>query len=244
MIYVMSDIHGNYSRYKSIMRQIKLKKKDHLYVLGDCIDRNPDGLKILKELYYRHNATVLLGNHELMMLEALTKTHPYNEYIHRWYKNGGEITHKRLRYYDRDEMLDIIRQLPVNVEISCNGVEYLLVHGGPIGYKQKYEDPTFDSVWKRLDRFARMPEGKTVIFGHTPTCRYQVAYPMEIYYGENRMIGIDCGCAYFDGRLACLRLDDMKEFYSESDWETDDPWIKGELVQRQAELYEKGEAKS
>ena len=35
-----------------------------------------------------------------------------------------------------------------------------------------------------------------------------------------------------------------KEFYSESDWETDDPWIKGELVQRQAELYEKGEAKS
>lgn len=75
MIYVMSDIHGNYSRYKSIMRQIKLKKKDHLYVLGDCIDRNPDGLKILKELYYRHNATVLLGNHELMMLEALTKTH-------------------------------------------------------------------------------------------------------------------------------------------------------------------------
>ena len=29
-------------------------------------------------------------------------------------------------------------------------------------------------------------------------------------------IGIDCGCAYEDyGRLACLRLDDMREFYSE-----------------------------
>ena len=46
---------------------------------------------------------------------------------------------------------------------------------------------------------------------------------MGIYYGEDR-IGIDCGsgypqtpdselCAY--GRLACLRLDDGKEFYSE-----------------------------
>ena len=29
-------------------------------------------------------------------------------------------------------------------------------------------------------------------------------------------IGIDCGCAWgTDGRLGCLRLDDMQEFYSE-----------------------------
>lgn len=241
MIYVMSDIHGYYSRYKSIMRQIKLKPSDHLYVLGDCIDRNPDGLKILKELYYRKNATVLLGNHEHMMLEALTKTHPYNEYRHRWYRNGGEVTHKRLRYYDQGEILDIIRNLPVNVEVTCNGVNYLLVHGGPIGYRQKYEDLVFDSVWKRLDRYAKLPEGKTVIFGHTLTCRYQTAYPMKIYHGENRMIGIDCGCAYLDGRLGCLRLDDMQEFYSEPDWESNDPWLEAQLINRQDELLQKEE---
>lgn len=40
MIYVMSDIHGHYSRYRSVMKQIRLLKTDHLYVLGDCIDRN------------------------------------------------------------------------------------------------------------------------------------------------------------------------------------------------------------
>ena len=61
MIYVLSDIHGHYSRYKSIMRQINLQRDDHLYVLGDCIDRNPFGLKILKGLYLMPNATVLLG---------------------------------------------------------------------------------------------------------------------------------------------------------------------------------------
>ena len=240
MIYVMSDIHGQYSRYKSIMRQIKLRKNDHLYVLGDCIDRNPDGLKILKELYYRKNATVLLGNHELMMLEALTKTHSYNEYRHRWYNNGGEVTHKRLRYYDQDEILDIIRSLPINVDVTCNGVNYLLVHGGPIGYKPKYQDETFDSVWKRLDRYAKLPEGKTVIFGHTPTARYQVAYPMKIYHGDNGMIGIDCGSAYIDGRLACLRLDDMQEFYSEPDWEPNDPWLEEQLRTRQEEMCQGG----
>ena len=46
------------------------------YVLGDCVDRNPFGLKILKELYLMSNATVLLGNHEYMMLDALTKASP------------------------------------------------------------------------------------------------------------------------------------------------------------------------
>ena len=69
MIYVMSDIHGHISRFKSIMKQIRLKKTDHLYVLGDCIDRHPFGLPILKELYSKPNVTVLLGNHEHMMLD-------------------------------------------------------------------------------------------------------------------------------------------------------------------------------
>ena len=40
-------------------------------------------------------------------------------------------------------------------------------------------------------------------------------YPMAIWHGRNK-IGIDCGCARgADGRLGCLRLDDMQEFYSE-----------------------------
>ena len=46
---------------------------------------------------------------------------------------------------------------------------------------------------------------------------------MKIWYGEG-LIGIDCGASYPDGgnprngrigRLSCLRLDDMMEFYSE-----------------------------
>ena len=50
MIYVMSDIHGRLARYRDIMRQIRLKKDDHLYVLGDVIDRGPHGLRILMDL--------------------------------------------------------------------------------------------------------------------------------------------------------------------------------------------------
>ena len=218
MIYVMSDIHGYEARFRSIMNQIRLNENDHLYVLGDCIDRHPYGLEILKDLYYMSNVTVLLGNHEYMMLQALGEDRIYNPFMQRWFGNGAHPTYYAwLRYSieQRDELIEIIRHLPISVEVCCAGKEYLLVHGAPIGYKRITDDPVESAVWTRLDQYTRLPYEQTVIFGHTPTDYYQVGKPMRIFYG-NKMIGVDCGCAYQDGgRLACLRLDDMKEFYSE-----------------------------
>lgn len=49
MIYVTSDIHGRIRRFHSILDQIDLKDEDSLYILGDVIDRNPDGIRILRE---------------------------------------------------------------------------------------------------------------------------------------------------------------------------------------------------
>ena len=50
MIYVLSDIHGNAARFNSIMEQINLQPEDTLYVLGDVIDRYPNGIRILRKL--------------------------------------------------------------------------------------------------------------------------------------------------------------------------------------------------
>ena len=66
-----------------------------------------------------------------------------------------------------------------------------------------------------------MPSGPyTLIFGHPPTKHYQDNMPMELWSGQGR-IGIDCGSGDPEdgpesvyGRLACLRLDDGKVFYS------------------------------
>ena len=49
MIYVLSDIHGQSRRFHSILSQIDLKDEDTLYILGDVIDRNPDGIRILRD---------------------------------------------------------------------------------------------------------------------------------------------------------------------------------------------------
>ena len=92
MTYVMSDIHGNLKRFRSVLEQIDLQPEDTLYVLGDVLDRNPYGFSVLYRLMQMPNAVMLLGNHEHMMLSALAD--PEDEHMMQmWYRNGGDITH-------------------------------------------------------------------------------------------------------------------------------------------------------
>lgn len=69
--FVISDIHGQFNSYMRMLDKIKFGKKDFLYVLGDCIDRGPDGINVIKDLMKRDNAELILGNHELMLLNSL-----------------------------------------------------------------------------------------------------------------------------------------------------------------------------
>ena len=229
MIYVMSDIHGCMSRFRSIMKQINLQPEDTLYVLGDVIDRHPDGIRILRELMAMPNVRMTLGNHELMMLEALAypddDQQEWTSALYRWYNTGGRVTHdylKRLRKTLRAEIFSYLDALPVNIKVTLNGTQYILTHAAPLEdypkYAYRYDSVREFAVWKRYQRYDSCKDGYTVIFGHTPTLHYQLMIPMEIWHGEG-LIGIDCGSAYPEGnkkgRLACLRLDDLKAFYSE-----------------------------
>jgi len=239
MIYVMSDIHGNKRRFDSIMKQINLQPEDTLYVLGDVIDRHPHGGRILRQLMNMPNVQMILGNHEYMMLNALDR--PFDEkdwhqedehlrYLYHWYRNGGEVTHAYLKHINKElrrEIFDYLRKLPVNITIEVNDIKYKLVHGAPVEMYDKelrrYDDETEHAVWYRLRSHEVLPPDFVVIHGHTPTWHYQEANPLRINYGERR-IGIDCGSGFPEmtyrvsepkGRLACLRLDDMMEFYSD-----------------------------
>lgn len=233
MVYVLSDIHGNERRFNSIMQQINLQPEDRLYVLGDVIDRHPGGIRILRKIMAMPNAKMILGNHEYMMLRGLGC--PYDDYadtgnaIEHWYRNGGKVTHdhlKRIRKTVRMEIVEYLRALPLNIDIEVNGKAYKLVHGAPIeayDYDPKYKNPVHFAVWKRLEADSPLLGDVILVFGHTPTKYYQENVPMEIWVRDHR-IGIDCGSGYPEaeedpdskyGRLACLRLDDGKVFYSE-----------------------------
>lgn len=235
MIYVLSDIHGNECRFNSIMKQINLQSEDTLYILGDVIDRHPSGIRLLRKIMAMPNAKMLLGNHEYMMLRALG--YPYYPYdptseliredaTEHWYRNGGKVTHdhwKHIRKSLRKEIVQYLLDLPLNIDVVVNGIAYKLVHGAPMDEYLNYPgtpSPIHFAVWKRWHRYDTFSGDFTMIFGHTPTKHYQDDVPMKLWYG-NRMIGIDCGSGYPEdlpeGRLACLRLDDGKVFYSEEE---------------------------
>lgn len=155
-----------------------------------------------------------------------------------WYRNGGNLTHnafKRIRKTLRQEMIEYLLSLPVNIDVRVNGEDYKLVHAAPMEEydpQDRYKNPIYFSVWKRFESDYTFGGDYTLVFGHTPTRYFHEKIPMEIWHG-NRMIGIDCGSGYPEtgpdskyGRLACLRLDDGRVFYSEEncgDQETPQP---------------------
>jgi serine/threonine protein phosphatase 1 len=223
MQYVLSDIHGNEERFLAMLEKIHFGPEDTLYILGDVIDRHPHGLRILRRIMAMPNAHMLLGNHEYMMLRALGQPRDENRDDGRamahWYRNGGDVTHrhfKHLRKTLRQQLLDYLLSLPLELEVRLGDRTYLLVHGAPPGDYDgnlPYLNPVHYAVWKRLEADHPLPADQILVFGHTPTCHYRDIAPMEVWYGENR-IGIDCGCGYPEnGRLACLRLEDGNVFY-------------------------------
>lgn len=121
-------------------------------------------------------------------------------------------------YGTLDDILRLMDALPVNRAVYVNGKRYLLSHAAPVEdyplYSYRYESAREFAVWKRYRIGEYRSDNHTLIFGHTPTSYYQNVMPMEIWRGQ-KCIGIDCGCAYSYGRLACLRLEDGKVFCSE-----------------------------
>ena len=245
MIYVLSDIHGNLRRFNSILGQIHLQPEDTLYILGDVIDRHPYGIQILCRIMEMPNVKMLLGNHEEMMLRALGSSYDKNELLDNetigkalrlWYRNGGSTTHecwKRIKKEQQKEILDFLHSLPLNIDVTVNSKDYKLVHGAPVEmyddkYREHYRDAIQFSIFKRLKISDELPGEYMLIFGHTPTIDYDDKIcPMQIFHSEDR-IAIDCGSGFPEepdfenlhlyGRLACLRLDDMQEFYSEENY--------------------------
>ena len=88
MIYVMSDIHGEYDRYRAMLELIGFDDEDRLYIIGDVIDRYPGGIDILRDVMTRPNITMLLGNHEQMCLDDLG-LHNRAGARELWRSNGG-----------------------------------------------------------------------------------------------------------------------------------------------------------
>ncbi len=71
--YVVSDLHGQYRTFVKGLKSIRFSDSDMLYVIGDAIDRGPEGVKILEYIKLHENMELIIGNHEFMMLNYLLR---------------------------------------------------------------------------------------------------------------------------------------------------------------------------
>ena len=223
MHYVLSDIHGNGAAFDAMLARIDMRPDDCLFILGDVVDRGPDGVELLRRVMNMRNTTLLLGNHEHMMIDALR--HPDDDFaLLRWWKNGCEPTFRRFHALDegsREALLRYLESLPVQLETRVNGRDYCLVHAAPVELYEPgwWKDEREFAVWHRMPlTLPSQLQGRTVLIGHTPTVFVQQAdWPRpRIAHGDG-VIDLDCGCAFPNagGQLGCLRLEDMTEYYSE-----------------------------
>ena len=215
MIYCMADIHGERDFFVRMLEQIQFSPTDHLYILGDVIDRGTGGVDMLEQIMEAPNMTMLLGNHEQMCLSTLG---PNNEFGARdlWRQNGGMTTYQELLYHctpqKRNRILQFLSGVPDCLNLTVDNQKFHLVHGLP-------GDDRHTRIWGRVEPDSASPYPDTIcIVGHTPTVFLtgRMDEDCSIWHG-NGIIDIDCGCGNLNAahrRLACLRLDDIAEFYA------------------------------
>ena len=118
----------------------------------------------------------------------------------------------------KEEMQDIedyLGEFSLYEEIHVNGKVFILVHAGLDNFNtarslDDYE--LYEVIFKRTNYTKVYYPDKYLVTGHTPTQVIKGNSRPGFIYQKNHHIAIDCGCV-FGGKLACLCLETMEEFY-------------------------------
>lgn len=62
--YVIWDIHGEYEKFNHLLKRIKLKETDILYILGDGLDRGLYPIKMLLQLMEMSDVICIFGKND------------------------------------------------------------------------------------------------------------------------------------------------------------------------------------
>src|SRR5690606_40055854 len=88
---------------KCLLRQVDFQPgRDHLWLVGDLVNRGPDSLGTLRFLYgMRDSITTVLGNHDLHLLAIAHNTERLKKH---------DTLRDILEAPDRDDLIDWLRQ--------------------------------------------------------------------------------------------------------------------------------------
>lgn len=164
----IGDIHGCRRSLEALVEMIDLQPEDTLVTLGDYVDRGPDSrgvIEFLMRLQDEHEVVTLLGNHELMMLEA---RHSFKMRCN-WERSlvGGAET---LASYDPPN----IGSVPSEHWSFITGCEsyhetdsHFFVHANADPHLPLDEQPAMNLLWERFDNPHPHDNGKVMVCGHT-----------------------------------------------------------------------------
>lgn len=226
-ILAISDIHGEIDLLEQLLAQVAYQpNNDQLILLGDYVDRGPNSMAVVEKAIelQKDGAIILKGNHEDMLLKALT-TDDERSWKHWAVRNGGDKTLESYGFTEQDyavqsespflkpilhnatltKHIQFIQTLQPLIEYA----DYLFVHAGIDPKTPIDETDPYQFMWIRNAFFDHYQGEKTVIFGHTPSPNlHKEKGNFAVYFGENRIIGIDGGAVY-GGQLNCLLLPEM-----------------------------------
>ena len=223
----MSDIHGELELFERLLSDVQYNpNKDQLILLGDYVDRGPNSKGVLEKVIQlkAHGAIVLKGNHEDMMIKSLTtdEERVWKNWINR---NGGNKTLESYGFNNSDfivheedpfvkpkihsEELEHHLNFILGLDHFFETDDYIFVHGGVHPTTPLKETDPYILMWIREEFHNGYNGEKTVVFGHTPTTKFHNEKDNHsVFFGENRIIGIDGGAVY-GGQLNCLELPDL-----------------------------------
>jgi Calcineurin-like phosphoesterase len=210
-VLVVGDVHGDLERLFQALRPYPAAEWRTNF-LGDLVDYGPFGVGALRYARDRANSIVLLGNHEVAMLEALRdparigfwmgiggQRHDLDELA----KDGGLQQWMRerpalLRLPDRtlvqhcgsDTYGALIEQSDADPVAAINlRVRELLANGGEAKLWELLSGKNiFTTQPERLDRWLEVTGSRRVVFGHNP---HRASKP-EVYH-DGRAINFDGG---------------------------------------------------
>lgn len=195
-IYAISDIHGCYDEFISVLEKCNLAPNDELYILGDAIDRGPASDKVIKWIVDNQansensNIFYILGNHEQMMIWSMegnwgTLTVDMDS-VASWKQNGGQETlcqlsaalrNGTLSPDDLDAYQQIVLSAPIYAYIQTEEHgPVMLCHAGirgpenPNDVEAWYYQSEEDLLWNGGQWYGSYKEPPFhVVSGHVPT---------------------------------------------------------------------------
>lgn len=190
--YVFSDVHGHVATLDRLLARVSPSDDDRVVCLGDMVDRGPDPVGVINMVRGLPNATVLMGNHEDLMLSFYDDPNDQMAVLN-WGINGCYTTVEGMQKLSAEERVAILiwlRGLPKWTCASVGGRDYICVHAGirpfEVEGSMEWSPETIDFVmgmqqsedltWIR-EEFWEFPTGlidetgagPIVIAGHTPT---------------------------------------------------------------------------